>query len=67
MHDAGYYTAYYGKWHLGFYKESALPMNRGYDEQYGYYLGGEDYWTHERNGGQPNDTIMNQNGAQPCI
>lgn len=60
LHDAGYYTAYFGKWHLGFYKKKYLPMNRGYDEQYGYYLGGEDYWTHMRNDGldwHRNDTV----------
>eukprot|EP00730_Choanoeca_flexa_P001445 TRINITY_DN10639_c0_g3_i5.p1 TRINITY_DN10639_c0_g3~~TRINITY_DN10639_c0_g3_i5.p1 ORF type:complete len:432 (+),score=78.88 TRINITY_DN10639_c0_g3_i5:186-1481(+) len=53
-------TVQYGKWHLGLYKDWALPMARGYDEQYGYYLGGEDYFTHERDGGldwHRNDTL----------
>ena len=39
--------------HLGLYKPSAIPTARGFDEQYGYYLGGEDYWTHCRAGGSP--------------
>lgn len=41
LKDAGYYTTQLGKWHLGLYKSWALPMSRGFDEQYGYYLGGE--------------------------
>lgn len=48
---AGYHTAQFGKWHVGMHKAWALPMARGFDEQYGYYLGGQDYWTHMRNGG----------------
>lgn len=51
LKKAGYRTAQFGKWHLGLYKDWALPMARGFDEQYGYYLGGQDYWTHDRNGG----------------
>ena len=51
MKDAGYATAAFGKWHLGMHKAWALPRARGFDEQLGYYLGAEDYWTHDRNGG----------------
>jgi arylsulfatase A-like enzyme len=51
LKQAGYRTAIFGKWHLGFYKDWALPTARGFDEQYGYYLGKEDYWTHEYKGG----------------
>jgi len=32
----GYATAAIGKWHLGF-GEQALPRNRGFDHQYGFY------------------------------
>lgn len=64
---AGYYTAQFGKWHLGLYKQDRLPMARGFDEQYGYYLGGEDYFSHMRNGAldwHANDTLVtNQNGS----
>eukprot|EP00040_Diaphanoeca_grandis_P003956 m.26502 g.26502 ORF g.26502 m.26502 type:complete len:512 (+) comp15428_c0_seq1:208-1743(+) len=67
MQDAGYYTAQFGKWHLGLYKKNRLPMARGYNEQFGYYLGGEDYWTHMRNGAldwHSNDTLrLDQNGS----
>jgi arylsulfatase A-like enzyme len=86
LQEAGYYTAYFGKWvranssiptlcalplierdlrtcaqHLGFFAEQHLPMNRGFNEQYGYYLGGEDYWDHTRTGGldwHRNDTLV---------
>ena len=48
LKDAGYRTAAFGKWHLGLHKPWALPLQRGFDEQLGYYLGAQDYWTHER-------------------
>lgn len=51
LKDAGYRTAAFGKWHLGMHKRWALPRARGFDEQLGYYLGAEDYWTHAREGG----------------
>jgi len=37
LHDAGYYTAIIGKWHLGNWHKHHLPMQRGFDHQYGLY------------------------------
>ena len=49
--DAGYATAIVGKWHLGLSQQAFLPQNRGFDHQYGHYLGMIDYFTHDRLGG----------------
>lgn len=54
LKEAGYRTALCGKWHLGYVREAYLPQNRGFDHQYGLYLGTVDYWehTHARFGGR---------------
>lgn len=36
LQDAGYHTGIIGKWHLGGYKEDATPLDRGFDEFYGW-------------------------------
>jgi arylsulfatase B/arylsulfatase I/J len=43
--DGSYETHALGKWHLGHYKESLLPMRRGFDSFTGFLGGGEDYST----------------------
>lgn len=48
---AGYRTAIVGKWHLGHPTKGHLPTSRGFDHQYGHYVGALDYFTHERDGG----------------
>lgn len=37
LHEAGYSTAIIGKWHLGNWHKRHLPMQRGFDYQYGLY------------------------------
>ncbi len=51
LREAGYFTAIAGKWHLGNGGPEYLPTARGFDHQYGFYLGMTDYFTHERDGG----------------
>ena len=52
LREAGYETAICGKWHLGHCQPAYLPMARGFDHQYGHYLGAADYYTHNNaNGG----------------
>lgn len=46
LKDAGYHTALFGKWHLGFYQKDYTPLYRGFDEHMGYFAGQEDYYTH---------------------
>jgi len=47
MKDAGYTTAIFGKWHLGFYQRAYTPLARGFDYHLGYYQGTIDYYTHQ--------------------
>jgi len=51
MKAAGYTTAIVGKWHLGHFEPEYLPLQRGFDLQYGHYNGALDYFTHDRDGG----------------
>ncbi|MFT7662554.1 MAG: arylsulfatase B, partial [Planctomycetota bacterium] len=44
----GYETAIVGKWHLGHNNRKFLPLQRGFDHQYGCYGGAVDYITHMR-------------------
>lgn len=49
LKDAGYHNGYFGKWDLGQLKRY-LPLQRGFDEFYGFANTGIDYFTHERYG-----------------
>ncbi len=51
LRQAGYSTSIVGKWHLGLATPEYLPTRRGFDHQYGHYLGSLDYFSHERDGG----------------
>ncbi|MCC6861555.1 MAG: sulfatase-like hydrolase/transferase [Bryobacterales bacterium] len=46
LKGAGYETACFGKWHLG-YPEPFRPNRHGFDEYFGILGGGADYFTHE--------------------
>jgi arylsulfatase A-like enzyme len=45
MRDAGYTTSLIGKWHMGGLPKYG-PLKSGYDEFWGLYGGGVDYFTH---------------------
>lgn len=47
LKDAGYDTALFGKWHLGFFQRPYTPLARGFDEHLGYFQGAIDYYTHD--------------------
>jgi arylsulfatase A-like enzyme len=51
LHDAGYVTGIFGKWHLGHFAPEYLPTRRGFDRQYGHYNGALHYFEHTRDGG----------------
>lgn len=65
LREVGYATALTGKWHLGNGAPAYLPTARGFDHQFGFYLGATDYFTHERDGGldwHRDDRALRQEG-----
>ena len=51
LKQLGYATHAVGKWHQGFYKWAYTPTFRGFDTFYGFYNGGQDYYSHIIGGG----------------
>ncbi len=49
LKKVGYTSGIFGKWDLG-QLHRFLPLQRGFDEFYGFTNTGIDYWTHERYG-----------------
>ena len=49
LKQAGYVSGIFGKWDMG-QLHRFLPLQRGFDEFYGFTNTGIDYWTHERYG-----------------
>jgi arylsulfatase A-like enzyme len=49
LKKAGYVSGIFGKWDLG-QLHRFLPLQRGFDDFYGFTNTGIDYWTHERYG-----------------
>ncbi|MEX0718572.1 MAG: sulfatase [Planctomycetaceae bacterium] len=49
LKPAGYRTACFGKWNIGF-AEGSRPTERGFDEFFGHASGNMDYYTHLYNG-----------------
>uniref|UniRef100_G3MQW0 Sulfatase N-terminal domain-containing protein n=1 Tax=Amblyomma maculatum TaxID=34609 RepID=G3MQW0_AMBMU len=52
----GYTTHAFGKWHLGYCNQSLTPTRRGFDTFRGFYVGGQDYFSHTLSGGKTSAT-----------
>ena len=58
LRNAGYETAVFGKWHLG-YERKFLPDRHGFDRSFGPLGGAVDYFHHCEPGGAP---MLRENG-----
>jgi arylsulfatase A-like enzyme len=65
LKTAGYATACFGKWHLG-YPPAFNPVRQGFDTYRGFVAGGSDYHSHIDRSGRPdwwkNDKLLPEEG-----
>ena len=65
LHDAGYRTALFGKWHLG-YAPEFTPNAHGFDEFLGHHQWTIGYYNHKTEQGEPglyeNDRLVRRDG-----
>jgi arylsulfatase A-like enzyme len=52
LRESGYHTALIGKWHAGYLPQYG-PNKSGFEEFFGIFSGGVDYFTHRDGAGQP--------------
>ncbi len=64
LKNEGYKTGIVGKWHLGS-EDVFHPLNRGFDEFWGYLGGGHDYFSTEGGKGYEAPIICNYKQPQP--
>ena len=62
----GYQTHAVGKWHLGSAQWAQTPTFRGYNSFHGFYLGGQDYFTHMASGGYDLNIDVGANCGANC-
>jgi arylsulfatase A-like enzyme len=63
LKEQGYSTAYYGKWHLGG-ADRFHPLNRGFDEFYGFRGGARSYFAYEEGKAPSKLELMERNFGQ---
>jgi len=51
LKEYNYSTHAVGKWHMGMHKWAFTPLYRGFDDFFGYYLGGQNYDSHRNSKG----------------
>lgn len=60
LHDTGYKTGCFGKWHLG-HKDSMEPQSQGFDEFLGFKVGAMDNYSHFFYYGGPDRHVLRRN------
>ncbi|MCP5523971.1 MAG: sulfatase-like hydrolase/transferase [Verrucomicrobiales bacterium] len=63
LHDAGYFTAHVGKWHLGYTPET-MPNGQGFDHSFGHMGGCIDNFSHFFYWNGPNRHDLHRNGTE---